>query len=77
MEYKMPKPMTSETDAITGETIVRELTKEEIAQRDADLLKIANDKAAEEAEIAAKAIAKTALLERLGISAEEAALLLS
>jgi hypothetical protein len=72
----MPKPMTSETDAITGETIVREFTAAELEQREADLLQIAEKKAAIEAEKTAKAIAKAALLERLGMTAEEAALLL-
>lgn len=72
----MPKLMTSETDAITGETVVRELTADEIEQREADLLQIAEKKAAEEAETAAKALAKAALLERLGITEEEAKLLL-
>ena len=73
----MPKLMTSETDAMTGKTIVRELTNAELAQREVDLLEAANKKAADEAEATAKAIAKAALLERLGITAEEAALLLS
>lgn len=68
----MHKYMISETDALTNETIVREMTDEEIAQ-------IELDKAAQKAitdEKEAKAQAKAALLERLGITAEEAALLL-
>ena len=77
MESKMPKQMTSETDALTGETIVRELSAEEIAQRNADLLEIANKELAEQAEAQSKAEAKVALFAKLGITADEAALLLS
>jgi hypothetical protein len=66
------KPQTSITDGITGETIVRDMTAAEIAQ-----LKIDQDEsAARIAQEEAKATAKVALLERLGITAEEATLLL-
>ena len=61
----------------TGEQTEVELTAEEIAQREADAAKAEADKVAKEAADAAKAIAKTALLTKLGITAEEAALLLS
>ncbi len=57
----------------TGEVIERDGTKEEVAQFNAD-------KAAFEAKVAAeatKATAKAALLERLGITEEEALLLLA
>ena len=62
-------------DATTGETtdIERDATAEEIAARDAV---IAEAQAKAEAE-AAKAAEKTALLAKLGITAEEAALLLA
>jgi hypothetical protein len=56
----------------TGETIERELNAEELAQQ-------AIDQAAEATRVAseaAKAAEKAALLERLGITAEEAKLLL-
>ena len=56
----------------TGETLERELTKEEIAQRELDAKEAAKIKAAE----AAKAAARSALLEKLGITADEAKLLL-
>ena len=56
----------------TGEVFERDATKEELAQAETDK---ANE-AAWKAEVEAKATAKAALLERLGISAEEAALLL-
>ena len=60
----------------TGEVTEVELTAEEVAQREADAIAYAASKALEEAELKAKAEAKSALLERLGITADEAALLL-
>ena len=60
----------------TGEVSEVELTAEEVAQREADAIAYAASKALEEAELKAKAEAKNALLERLGITADEAALLL-
>ncbi len=61
----------------TGEVIEREETAEEIAQyklkEKAELARIA----AEKAEAEAKAAEKQALLDRLGITKEEAKLLLS
>ena len=61
----------------TGEQTEVELTAEEIAQREADAVKAEADKVAKEAEAAAKAQAKSELLDRLGLTAEEAALLVS
>ena len=61
----------------TGEQTEVELTAEEIAQREADAAKAEADKVAKEAEAAAKAEAKAELLTRLGLTAEEAALLVS
>ena len=61
----------------TGEQTEVELTAEEIAQREADAVKAGADKAAKEAADAAKAEAKSELLDRLGLTAEEAALLVS
>jgi FMN-dependent NADH-azoreductase len=60
----------------TGEVIDREFNEEELAQLDADIAASEAIEAAKEAEAAAKAEAKAALLERLGITAEEASLLL-
>jgi hypothetical protein len=62
-------------DAQTGETVdvERELTKDEIADRAESEARIQAIIYAE----AEKAATKSALLERLGITAEEAALLLS
>ena len=61
----------------TGEQTEVELTAEEIAQREADAVKAEADRVAKEAADEAKAIAKAELLAKLGITAEEAALLLS
>jgi hypothetical protein len=63
-------------DCSTGEVSEIELTAEEVAQRTADAKSYADEKAAEDADKAAKAVEKAALLERLGITAEEATLLL-
>jgi hypothetical protein len=61
----------------TGEQTEVELTAEEVAQREADAKAYEADKVAKEAADAAKAEAKADLLERLGITAEEASLLVS
>jgi hypothetical protein len=60
-------------DVETGEIVDREMTAAEIKAHDADAAAL---KALEDAS-AANVIAKAALLERLGIDADEAALLLS
>jgi hypothetical protein len=60
----------------TGEVTEIELTPEEIAQREADAIAYSKAKADEEQAAAEKAEAKAALLEKLGITADEAALLL-
>lgn len=62
----------TETNAITQQTIVRDATAEELTQFDADQA----EHAAAKLEFHRKAEAKAALLDRLGITAEEAALLL-
>jgi hypothetical protein len=64
-------------DCSTGVATEVELTDEEIAQREADAAKAAADKVAKDAADAAKAEAKAELLDRLGLTAEEAALLVS
>ena len=64
-------------DCATGEITERELNK---AEKDQQKIDEAADKAkllAEQAEAEAKATAKAALLERLGITQDEANLLLS
>jgi len=64
-------------DCSTGEVQEIALTAEEIAEREAMAAEYAEQKAKEDADKAAKAEAKAQLLDRLGISAEEAQLLLS
>jgi len=61
----------------TGEVIQRELNAEEIAQQEIDEANYLAAKAIADAEAEAKAAQKAALLERLGISEDEARLLLS
>ena len=64
-------------DCSTGEVSEIELTAEEVAQREADAQAHAEAEAQEEADKAVKEAAKAELLARLGITAEEAALLLA
>jgi hypothetical protein len=68
----MSKPMIRIHNVETGEILDREMTAAEIAARDADAaaLKVLEDATSD------RLTAKAALLERLGITAEEAALLL-
>ena len=66
-------PQVKIVNAQTGEEIIRDANAEELAQMKID---VANSKA-EKAEAVARATAKAALLDRLGITAEEAQLLLS
>jgi hypothetical protein len=61
----------------TGEQTEVELTAKEIAQREADAKAYEADKVAKDAADAAKAEARAELLARLGLTAEEAALLIS
>jgi hypothetical protein len=68
----MTKPMVRIHNADTDTVIDREMTDAEFAQHEIDQEKALK----ENAEQAAKADAKAALLERLGITADEAALLL-
>lgn len=62
----------SEQNALTGEQITRDMTETELAQLAADI----ETEKAEVKAAADKATAKAALLDRLGITADEAALLL-
>ena len=63
----------TESNGDTGITIERDATADELAQFEID----AKLKAAKEKDLENKTQAKSALLERLGITADEAALLLS
>lgn len=69
----MTKPMIRIHNTETDEVIDREMTDAEFAQHEADLT--VNNQRQNEAE--AKATAKAALLEQLGITEEQAKLLLS
>ena len=71
--------MTSKiiVDCSTGEVQEIALTADEIKEREAMAKEYADQKAAEEVIATAKAAAKVELLDRLGITAEEAKLLLS
>ena len=61
----------------TGITEVLPLTAEEIADMEIARVAAEDQRAAAQAEAADRAVAKAALLNKLGITAEEAALLLS
>ena len=69
----MTKPMITEIDYLTGIETTREMTDAEIAQLEADRIEQENIAAA----AAVKAEAKAALLAKLGITADEAKLLLA
>jgi outer membrane murein-binding lipoprotein Lpp len=64
-------------DCSTGISTEVELTAEEIAQMEADAAKAEADRKAAEEEAALKAAQKAELLAKLGISEEEAKLLLA
>jgi hypothetical protein len=64
-----------EVNCETGEVIERPLTADEIAANEAAAAQAEADRLAAEAEAAVKAQAKAALLEKLGISEDEAKLL--
>ena len=67
----------TETDALTGETIVRPFNDEENAQADLDEARFKAEQKAKAEELKVNADAKAALLDRLGITEDEAKLLLS
>ena len=67
------KPQVKIVNCETSEEIVRDANAEELAQMEID----ADSAIAEKAEAEAKETARAALLNKLGITAEEAQLLLS
>lgn len=73
----MEKLTKKEFNCETGEETIVELTEAEVAEYLYQIELAAEKKAEEDAKAEAAAIAKAALLERLGITAEEAALLLA
>jgi len=64
-------------DCSTGEVQEIALTEAELAEREAMAIAYAEQKAEEDADKVTKATAKAALLTKLGITEEEASLLLS
>lgn len=73
----MPNPTRIEVNCSTGEVQEIELTAEEIQQREDNRIAFEAAKAEEATAAALKAEAKAGLLARLGITAEEAELLLA
>jgi hypothetical protein len=78
MEYQMPKnPTRIVIDCSTGIEEIIELTDAEVAELTYQAELAAEKKAEEDAQAEANAVAKAALLERLGITADEVKLLLA
>jgi hypothetical protein len=69
-------PIKIEVNCATGIAVEVPLTAEEIAQREVDAANAEADRVAKEAAAAQAAIDKAALLVKLGITEEEAQLLL-
>ena len=72
----MANPTRIEVNCTTGEVLEIELTDAEVAQREADAAAAETQRKADEKAAADKAVARTAILDRLGLTAEEAAILL-
>ena len=72
----MPNPTRIEINCETGVESIIELTDAEVAQMKKDAAAAETRRAEEAAQAEANATAKAALLDRLGITAEEAKLLL-
>jgi predicted ArsR family transcriptional regulator len=70
---KTNTPQIKIVNVETGEETLRDATTEEIAQMEADKA----EAMATKAEVEAKTTARQAILDRLGLTAEEATLLLS
>jgi len=73
----MANPTRIEIDCSTGIESIIELTDAEVAEMEAQAAIAEAKRAEDEAAAEAKATVKAALLNRLGITAEEAALLLA
>jgi hypothetical protein len=72
----MTRPTRVEVNCTTGETSIIELTDAEIAQMEADAAAAETQRQADEKAAADKAAARAAILDRLGLTADEAAILL-
>jgi hypothetical protein len=77
MESKMPNPTRIEIDCSTGIESIIELTDAEVAELEAQAAIAEEQKAEADAQAEVDATAKAALLEKLGITADEAKLLLA
>jgi hypothetical protein len=75
MEYQMPNPTRIEINCATGVESLIELTDEEIEEMKVKAIEAEADRKAQKQQDEADAIAKAALLERLGITEAEAKLL--
>lgn len=75
MATKIPKITIA--DVATGEFIEREMNEQELSDYNEYLLQVKADNDKKTAEAKIRTAAKTALLERLGITEDEAKLLLS
>jgi uncharacterized protein YhdP len=65
------KPQVKIVNCTTGEEIVRDATADEIAQIKLDAIDNKNQQEQFKAEAQAKAIAKAAILDRIGLTADE------
>jgi hypothetical protein len=72
----MANPTRIEVNCTTGEVLEISLTDEEVLQRDADAATAETQRKADEKAAADKATARAAILDRLGLTADEAAILL-
>jgi hypothetical protein len=70
------KPLISIADAATGEVESREMTDKEFATYEADQARRAAEEAKRESERQAKEAARQAILDRLGLTQDEAKILL-
>jgi hypothetical protein len=72
----MTRPTRIEVNCTTGEVLEIELTDAEVAQREADAAAAESQRLADEQAAADKAAARAGILDRLGLTADEAAILL-
>ena len=72
----MTTPQTTIHDCITGETITRDMTADELAQLEADQAQAKADAAAKTKADTAKQTARQAVLDKLGLTADEITALL-
>tara|TARA_R110000868_G_scaffold229700_1_gene482791 strand:+ start:710 stop:931 length:222 start_codon:yes stop_codon:yes gene_type:complete len=73
----MTTPQITITDAITGETVIRDMNETELAQVDADIAQTKKDAAAKAKADKIKADTRQTILDRLGITNEELLAILS